>query len=252
MLIVGNRRQRSNVADILRRLWPRLSILLGFVAIILITDQALAHERWILSPNQIAELNGQPRPKLYSELSALNVTMISLFLLFILGWVRLGFTGARELFPDLQARLASYGDHVPRILRVCLAWMLLSSAFGLEPRFGVAAFTSPTLFAPDLELRLLGPFEPGDEVIRQGDEGETAYVITSGRVEVLQDGKKLGELGDGDSFGEIALLSKVKRTATVRCLTACELTVLASDDFRALTTGFGSLAEAIRKQAVKF
>jgi hypothetical protein len=35
-------------------------------------------------------------------------------------------------------------------------------------------------------------------------------------------------------------------------LTACELTVLASDDFRALTTGFGSLAEAIRKQAVKF
>jgi hypothetical protein len=35
-------------------------------------------------------------------------------------------------------------------------------------------------------------------------------------------------------------------------LTACELTVLARDDFRALTTGFGSLAEAIRKQAVKF
>ena len=117
----------------------------------------MAHERWILSPDQIAELNAHPWPKLYSKLSPLNVTMISLFLLFILGWVRLGFTGARELFPDLQARLASYGDHVPRILRVCLAWMLLSSAFGLEPRFGVAAFTSPTLFAPDLELRLLGP-----------------------------------------------------------------------------------------------
>lgn len=58
------------------------------------------------------------------------------------------FTGARELFPDLQARLASYGDLVPRILRVCLAWVLLSSALGMEPRFGVAAFTSPTLFAP--------------------------------------------------------------------------------------------------------
>jgi len=157
MLIVGNRRRRSNVADIVRRLWPRLSILIGLAAFFIITNQALAHERWILSPDQIAELNALPWPKSYSELSALNVTMISLFLLFILGWVRLGFTGARELFPDLQARLASYGDHVPRILRVCLAWMLLSSAFGLEPRFGVAAFTSPTLFAPDLELRLLGP-----------------------------------------------------------------------------------------------
>jgi CRP-like cAMP-binding protein len=65
------------------------------------------------------------------------------------------------------------------------------------------------------------------------------------------------EVGDclRDRFANafnIALLSNVRRTATVRCLTACELTVLARDDFRALTTGFGSLAEAIRKQAVKF
>ena len=157
MPIDGKQRQKNNVGHMLRRLWARISILLGFAAFFLIAGQALAHERWILSPDQIAEWNGHPRPKLYSELSPLNVTMISLFLLFILGWVRLGFTGARELFPDLQARLASYGDHVPRILRVCLAWMLLSSAFGVEPRFGVAAFTSPTLFAPDLELRLLGP-----------------------------------------------------------------------------------------------
>jgi hypothetical protein len=129
MLIVGNRRRGSNVADIVRRWWPRLSILFGLAAFFIITDPALAHERWILSPDQITKWNAQPRPKLYSELSPLNVTMISLFLLFILGWVRLGFTGARELFPDLQARLASYGDHVPRILRVCLAWMLLSSDF---------------------------------------------------------------------------------------------------------------------------
>ncbi len=123
----------------------------------LISGQALAHERWILSPDQIAELEAHPGPKLYSRPCLLNVTMISLFLLFILAWVRLGFTGARELFPDLQARLAAYGDYVPIILRVCLAWMLISSAFGVEPRFGVAALTSPTLFAPDLELRLLRP-----------------------------------------------------------------------------------------------
>ena len=66
---------------------------------------------------------------------------------------------------------------------------------------------------------------------------------------MLTDGNKLGELGEGDCFGEIALLSKVTRTATVRCLTACELAVLARDDFGVLTAGFGSLAEAIRKQA---
>ena len=70
-------------------------------------------------------------------------------------WIWLGFTGARELFPDLQARLSSYGDYCSVILRFCLAWGLLSSAFALEPRLGNQVFASPTLFAPDLELRFL-------------------------------------------------------------------------------------------------
>lgn len=135
----------------LARLGLATSLLLLFPLI------AHTHERWVLTPEQITQLNALPKPGLYTELSFTNVAMIGMFLLFILGWIRLGFTGARELFPDLQARLASYGDHVPRILRVCLAWMMISSAFGLEPRTGVEIFSSPTLFAPDLELRLLGP-----------------------------------------------------------------------------------------------
>ena len=125
--------------------------------LLLFSDAILAHERWILSPPQIAEWNSKLRPVLFSSFSMLNLSMISAFSLFIVGWVWLGFTGARELFPDLQARLASYGDHVPRILRVCIAWILLSSAFGAEPRFGVEPFTSPTFLAPDLELSQLGP-----------------------------------------------------------------------------------------------
>lgn len=115
-----------------------------------------AHETWILTPDQIDFWNNQKLPDIFNQFSFLNVLMISFFSLFIIGWVWLGFTGARELFPDLQARLSSYGDHVPRILRVCVGWILLSSAFGAEPRFGVEPFTSPTLFAPDLELSQLG------------------------------------------------------------------------------------------------
>lgn len=128
---------------------------LGAVLALLFSGAGLAHERWILTPEQIAQWNALPKPLLYSEPTFANVAMVSVFLLFIVGWIRLGFTGARELFPDLQARLASYGEHVPRILRVCLAWLLISSAFGMEPRSGVAPFTSPTLFAPDLELSAL-------------------------------------------------------------------------------------------------
>lgn len=115
-----------------------------------------AHENWVLTPEQIDYFNNLPKPSLYTELSFTNVAIVSLFIVFIAGWIRLGFTGARELFPDLQARLTAYGEHVPRILRVCLAWMLISSALGIEPRAGVEAFTSPTLFAPDLELKDLG------------------------------------------------------------------------------------------------
>jgi NADH dehydrogenase FAD-containing subunit len=126
-----------------------------------------------------------------------------------------------------------------RNLRILMDWVL-----DIPFRNDIA------VLAPDPTERLQrAHFEPGDEIIRQGDEGETAYVIESGRLEVLKDGSKLGELGEGDCFGEIALLSKVRRTATVRCLTACELAVLARDDFGVLATGFGSLAEAIRKQA---
>jgi NADH dehydrogenase FAD-containing subunit/class 3 adenylate cyclase len=127
----------------------------GLLFCLLFTNLAYAHERWIMSEEQIKQWNALPTPELFTQLSAHNAGLISVFLLFVIGWVWLGFTGARELFPDLQARLASYGDHVPRILRVCLAWILLSSAFGAEPRFGVQPFTTPTLFAPDLYLSLL-------------------------------------------------------------------------------------------------
>ncbi|MFM8341750.1 MAG: BLUF domain-containing protein [Methylomonas sp.] len=127
----------------------------SITGLLFFSSAVLAHERWILSSEQIEQWNAHLRPALFSSFLTLNLIMISGFSLFIIGWVWLGFTGARELFPDLQARLSSYGDHVPRILRVCIAWILLSSAFGAEPRFGVEPFTSPTFLAPDLELNQL-------------------------------------------------------------------------------------------------
>jgi CRP-like cAMP-binding protein len=92
-------------------------------------------------------------------------------------------------------------------------------------------------------------FEAGEEVISEGDMGETAYIVDAGRLAVLKGGTQVAELAEGDCFGEIALLGNVKRTATIRCLTACELMVLARDDFRTLSTGRGALAQAIRKKA---
>ena len=118
---------------------------------------SLAHEQWILTPEQMLEWGAKPLPELFTTWSAGNVIPILAFLAFLAGWIRLGFTGARELFPDLQVRLASYGDFVAPILRLCLAWLLLSSGLGAEPRVGVPPFSMPTMFAPDLLLHELAP-----------------------------------------------------------------------------------------------
>lgn len=128
--------------------------------LLLLPLDGLAHERWILTDTQIQEWMSKPLPALWKEWTWLNATMVSGFMVFAAVWIWLGFTGARELFPDLQARLGSYGDVVAPLIRFCLAWILISSAFGLEPRYGVMPMTSPTLFAPDLELSQSFPAMP--------------------------------------------------------------------------------------------
>jgi CRP-like cAMP-binding protein len=78
-------------------------------------------------------------------------------------------------------------------------------------------------------------YEPGAIIIRQEEIGETFYVIESGRVQVsvAQDGEErvIAERGPGEYVGEIALLLKVPRTATVRSLTPSHVLALHRADF---------------------
>jgi len=78
-------------------------------------------------------------------------------------------------------------------------------------------------------------YEPGAVIIRQGEIGETFYVIESGRVQVsvTKDGEErvVAERGPGEYVGEIALLLKVPRTATVRALTPTRMLTLHRGDF---------------------
>lgn len=80
----------------------------------------------------------------------------------------------------------------------------------------------------------------GDVIVRQGDEGDYFYVITTGRCVVTRkataQGKevKLAELGGGASFGEDSLVSNNKRNATITMLTDGTLMRLAKQDFQEL------------------
>jgi CRP-like cAMP-binding protein/rhodanese-related sulfurtransferase len=77
----------------------------------------------------------------------------------------------------------------------------------------------------------------GDVVIKQGDEGDYFYVVTSGRCVVTREtplhkeGIRLAELGVGDTFGEEALISSARRNATVTMLADGSLMRLGKDDF---------------------
>jgi CRP-like cAMP-binding protein len=86
--------------------------------------------------------------------------------------------------------------------------------------------------------------EAGTEVFRQGDPGDRFYVVAEGEVEVAVDGRPTSTIGAGGSFGEVALLRDVPRTATVRAARATELLALGRDAFIAAVTGHPGSLEA--------
>jgi len=83
------------------------------------------------------------------------------------------------------------------------------------------------------------PMRAGEEVVKQGDDGDFYYIIKSGRAKVTRASKTgaeltLATLKDGDAFGEEALLSEAKRNATVSMESDGVLMRLSKDDFNAL------------------
>jgi MFS family permease len=80
-------------------------------------------------------------------------------------------------------------------------------------------------------------FDGGVDVIVQGEKGDRFYLIESGRVEVFEHGEFRRQEGPGESFGEIALLHHVPRTATVRTTEPTRLLQLERDQFLVAVTG---------------
>jgi CRP-like cAMP-binding protein len=66
-------------------------------------------------------------------------------------------------------------------------------------------------------------FQPGDDIVRQGDVGDCMYVIQQGDAEVLKevDGEQIRVdiMKTGDIFGEIAIVEHTTRSSTVRAIT---------------------------------
>ena len=66
----------------------------------------------------------------------------------------------------------------------------------------------------------------GAQILTEGDDGNTMYVVLVGTARVSRGGRKLATVGPGVAFGELALLSKGPRTATVVALSDMEVAII--------------------------
>jgi len=79
-------------------------------------------------------------------------------------------------------------------------------------------------------------FKPGDIIMRQGEVGQKAYIVESGKVEVViasHSGEEriIGTRGPSAMIGEMSLIDNAPRTATIRAIEECKVLEITKDDF---------------------
>jgi len=118
----------------------------------------------------------------------------------------------------------------------------------LELVDGVPMFAPLSLAAKEQVARALVHVNAptGTHVISAGDPGDRFYIVRDGELAVDAADHRT-TLGPGSSFGEIALLRDVPRTATVTAATDATLYALRRDDFLAAVTGHAAAAQAGRE-----
>ena len=74
-------------------------------------------------------------------------------------------------------------------------------------------------------------FQPGEIMIKEGDEAEHVYTIISGKSDVFAESVKVGEIGEDEVFGAMAVFTGEKRSATVQARTPCTIMAVPKDEF---------------------
>ena len=134
-----------------------------------------------------------------------------------------------------------------------LKWPLLilgfASLLGLAA-VGVVLFAVAAIFAQRTLVE--EDYAQGETIFTQGDPGRHVYVIKTGNVEVVHTkpgglSEVLKVLGPGDHFGEMALIGKGPRNATIRTVTPVRVVKMSASDFAALYTTLPGVREQFTK-----
>ena len=87
----------------------------------------------------------------------------------------------------------------------------------------------------------------GKHVVDEGDYSNELFVIQDGTAQVLRDGDKIAELGPGDFFGEMGVLGKAQRNATVVATSPMRLLTLSTWDVKRLRSSAPELLDQINE-----
>jgi CRP/FNR family transcriptional regulator, cyclic AMP receptor protein len=90
-------------------------------------------------------------------------------------------------------------------------------------------------------------YMPGHSVVKEGDAGDSFYVIVSGQAKVTSKGRSIRSIRPGDHFGEIALLDGGERTASVMTETPMRLLEIKRNAFTKLVQAEPLIAVGLLK-----
>ncbi len=142
-------------------------------------------------------------------------------------------------------------EEFPRIKDVMLKFYrerVLDNLFALSPLFQGIGQAKRLKLIEKFELRQA---EPGEVIVKEGEPGESMFLIKSGRVEVAtinpinKNRTVLAQLENGDFFGEVSLIKSKPRTASVSAMTPVELMEIKRDRFEEIATEHPELKKVL-------
>jgi CRP/FNR family cyclic AMP-dependent transcriptional regulator len=85
----------------------------------------------------------------------------------------------------------------------------------------------------------------GDVICTEGEIGRDFYLLAAGEATVEREGETVAKLSKGDHFGELAVLDRGPRSATVRAISDCRIYVLHDESFAAVLNEVPALAQKL-------
>ncbi len=155
-----------------------------------------------------------------------------------------------ELYEFTKQEMEGVAQKHPNVSKVMVDFYkkrVLSNIIAMTPVFSELNNNEREDIINRFELMVV---EPDKAVVKEGDIGDAMYIVKDGALQVSTvDGKgkpvMLAELGEGDIFGEVALITDKPRTATVKTLKQSRLMKLRKEDFKEIVEQYESVKNMV-------